>query len=88
VKRSFKNILEELAKTPDSYVLGNRLPDGHGRAGRATGMTLSDMRKAGLVTYGRNQAHSLYGYRITELGLEQLASAENSDTADRSITPR
>lgn len=74
MKRSYKNVLVVLAGTPDQYVLGNQLPDGNGRSGGASGTKLSEMKRAGLIVYGKNATHSLYGWKITEAGLAALNS--------------
>lgn len=90
MKRSFKFVLTELAKRPDTFISAHSLPDGNGRAGGASGMKLKEMREAGVVEYGRNDGHSHYGYRITELGLEELAKANISEpeNQEKSIGPR
>jgi hypothetical protein len=66
------NVLIELAATPMVFVPANRLPDGNGMAGRASGVKLRSMKAAGLIEYGKNDSHSHYGYRITEAGRAAL----------------
>lgn len=75
---SWRNVLATLAKTPEEYVLGITLPDGNGRAGMARGEKLAEMRRAGVIEYGKRATHSLYGYRITDLGLSALAEQEKA----------
>lgn len=73
MKRSYKNILEVLAKEPTGYIAGNRLPDGNGRSGCASGTKLSEMKRAGLIVYGKKETHSHYGWKITDKGLSALS---------------
>lgn len=83
MKRSYLNVLEVLARTPDRFILGNQLPDGNGRPGGASGTKLSEMKRAGLIVYGKNQTHSHYGWKISEAGLAAWIADYNQKTIDR-----
>lgn len=79
LSRSFRNVLQKLAERPDEYHSAQTLPNGHGHTHPrgATGTTLSDMKSFGLIEYGKNPTHSLYGWKITEHGRSVLASEED-----------
>lgn len=72
---SFRNVLEALSKVPDEYVLANRLPDGNGRRGGASGIKLKQMKDSGLIEYGKKPQASMYGFRITDAGRRAMLSA-------------
>lgn len=70
------NVLRVLSRA-DGWMVPTALPDGNGRAGCASGETLRKMQAAGLIEYGKEPAHSLYGYRITTAGRLALQGADH-----------
>lgn len=66
-------ILEHLAKS-NGWVPATQIPNGRGHTvpHGARGDRLSELRKLGLIEYGKEPAHSLYGYRLTEAGRSKL----------------
>ncbi|TWH02470.1 hypothetical protein L614_001800000040 [Ochrobactrum sp. J50] len=60
--------------TVDGFALQRSTPDGNGHTstGGASSATMSDLKTNGLVNYGKEPWHSLYGYRITEAGRAAL----------------
>jgi len=79
--RSFRNVLTALSMADERspYVLANHLPDGNGMQGGASGVKLREMKRAGLVEYGKNAHHSHYGYRITDAGRAALAEQKDRE---------
>lgn len=61
-------VLDHLERSDPHWVPGNHLPDGNGRLCGAAGVTLREMKLAGLIEYGKDPAHSHYGYRLTDAG--------------------
>ncbi|TKT80031.1 hypothetical protein [Aquamicrobium sp. LC103] len=51
-----------------------RLPDGNRRHVGASAHTLTELKRLGFIEYGKEPAHSLYGYRITDAGRAALES--------------
>lgn len=71
LSRRHKNVLEFLSRF-DGWCPPARLPDGNGRHCGASAETTRELSRAGLVNYGKEPQHSLYGYRITEAGRRAL----------------
>lgn len=77
MRPSVRNILRYLAERESQWVAQTRIPDGRGynTNGRcARGDILRQLRHEGLVEYGKEPLHSLYGYRITPAGLAAIST--------------
>ena len=76
MNRSFSNVLRRLANSPDQWVSGYALPNGHGHTHPrgASGETLRKMKDAGLIEYGKEPTHSLSGWKITDAGISAIGS--------------
>jgi len=73
LRPTFRYVLQYLVDKTD-WASGYSLPDGNGRAGGARGEVLSEMRRLGLIEYGKEPKRSHYGWRITEAGRTALAN--------------
>lgn len=80
LKPTWRNVLMALNGAP-GWVGGHMLPDGNGRNGCARGDVLSAMRKAGVIEYGKEPAHSHYGWRITGEGHRVLSQGVQPEPA-------
>lgn len=78
MSKRFMNVLRKLGESPDKYHLASSIPNGHGHTQPrgATATTLGEMRSFGLIEYGKEPKHSLYGWRITDHGRTVLAKGE------------
>lgn len=74
-------VLEFLARL-DGWCAPARLPDGNGRHCGASAGTLTELKRAVLIEYGKEPGHSHYGYRITDLGREAVAIARRQSSED------
>jgi hypothetical protein len=50
--------------------------NGHTSGGGATYATLSELKRYGLIDYGKAEMHSYYGYRITDAGRAALSEPQ------------
>ncbi|QGA58246.1 hypothetical protein [Brucella sp. 2280] len=64
--------------TLDGFAPQRYIPDGNGHTstGGASSATMSELKRAGFVEYGKEPRHSLYGYRITETGCQALKGGD------------
>ena len=61
----------------DHYVAQRSIPDGNGHITGygASHETMTELKRAGFVEYGRNPNQSYSGYRVTEAGRAALSGA-------------
>lgn len=73
-------ILEHLAKVA-GWVSPSHIPNGRGytHPRPARGDRLSELKKLGLIEYGKEPQHSFYGYRITVAGRRALCPGQHGE---------
>ncbi len=83
------HVLAFLAKHGGAWVIPTQIPNAKGEVGKVSGTMLRELNHAGLVEYGKEPKHSLYGYRLTPLGAaSELAlrhRLENYDSVSKRI---
>lgn len=92
LKRRHHLVLSCLGAQGRSWTPAGSLPDGNGRTGGATGVTLRELinfEAGALIEYGKEPSHSRYGYRITGLGRTALASLseKHPHVTGQAVTP-